>query len=219
MEQNALENTTEEQEYRHAEELYESFFGNGTEEEQLRIRELAAKMNIRDNDALWIIIYVLNYFGRFYRDLPEKLRATSSECFETVQKAAAEISESEARKAQVLFAETLMKSTQEILEQHKKRAWLYEMFLPLAWSCLGVFCLCLVSFVGGAAVSGKGWGTSYVSALLKAPAGWIIPLALIPMGGFALYRGLTEQGRKRYFNLSAALLSVILAFSVLFYIL
>ena len=150
MEQDALTNTTEEQEYRHAEELYESFFGNGTEEEQLRIRELAAKMNIRDNDALWIIIYVLNYFGRFYRDLPEKLRATSSECFETVQKAAAEISESEARKAQVLFAETLMKSTQEILEQHKKRAWLYEMFLPLAWSCLGVFCLCLVLCVSTA---------------------------------------------------------------------
>lgn len=39
--------------------LYESFFGEGTEEEQLRIRELGAKLNIRDNDALWIIVYVM----------------------------------------------------------------------------------------------------------------------------------------------------------------
>ena len=211
--------TLEETEYRNAEALYESFFGEGTEEEQLRIRELAAKLNVRDNDALWIIIYVLNYFGRFYRDLPEKLKTASAECFETVQKAATEISEAEARKAQILFAETLTKSTQEILERHKSRAWVYELFLPLAWSCMGVFCLCLVSFVGGAAVSGKGWGHSALTALLNAPAGWIVPLALIPISGFALFRGLTEQGRARYINLAAAFLSGILAFGILFYIL
>lgn len=209
----------EETEFHNAEALYESFFGEGTEDEQLRIRELAARLNIRDNDALWIIIYVLNYFGRFYRDLPEKLMATSSECFETVQKTAAEISEAEARKAQILFAETLTRCTQEILERHKKRAWVYELFLPLAWSCMGVFCLCLVSFVAGAAVSGKGWGHSPLTALFNAPAGWIVPLALIPMGGFALYRGLIERGRTRYFNLCAAFLSGILAFGILFYIL
>ena len=82
----------EEQEFQRAEEVYESFFGEGTEEEQLRIRELAARLNIRDNDALWIIVYVLNYFGRFYHDLPEKLKDASGECLKTVQEAAAEIS-------------------------------------------------------------------------------------------------------------------------------
>lgn len=227
MEQETLNNfsdeeaqeTVEEKEYRHAEALYESFFGAGTEEEQLRIRELAAKLNVRDNDALWIIIYVLNYFGRFYRDLPEKLKMASAECFETVQKAAAEISEAEARKAQALFAETLTKSTQEILERHKKKSWLNDLFLPLSWVCMGVFCLCLVSFVGGAAVSGKGWGHSPTTALLNAPAGWIIPLALVPAGGVALYRGLTEQGKARYFNFGAALLSGTLLLGVLSYIL
>ena len=225
MEQETLTNspegtqTLEEAEFHNAEDIYESFFGEGTEDEQLRIRELAAKLNVRDNDALWIIIYVLNYFGRFYRDLPEKLKATSAECFETVQRAAVEISEAEARKAQILFAEALTKSTQEILERHKKRAWVYELFLPLAWSCMGVFFLCLISFVAGAAVSGKGWGHSPLAALLNAPAGWIVPLALIPMGGFALYRVLTEQGRTRIFNLIGAFLSGVLAFGVLFYIL
>ena len=211
--------TLEEREFHNAEALYESFFGEGTEEEQLRIRELAAKLNVRDNDALWIIIYVLNYFGRFYRDLPEKLKAASTECFEAVQKTAAEVSESERLKAQIKFSETLTKSTQEILERHKKRAWVYELFMPLAWSCMGVFCLCLISFVAGSAVAGKGWGHSPLTALLNAPAGWIVPLALIPMGGFALYRGLIEQGRTRFFNLLAALLSGILAFGILFHIL
>ena len=211
--------TLEEREFHNAEALYESFFGEGTEEEQLRIREIAAKLNVRDNDALWIIIYVLNYFGRFYRDLPEKLKAASTECFETVKETAAGITESETRKAQVAFSDTLTKSVQEILEQHKKRAWVYELFMPLAWSCMGVFCLCLISFVAGSAVAGKGWGHSPLTALLNAPAGWIIPLALIPMGGFALYRGLIEQGRTRYLNLVASFLSGILAFGILFYIL
>ncbi len=209
----------EETEFHRAEALYASFFGEGTEDEQLRIREIAARLNIRDNDALWIIIYILNYFGRFYRDLPEKLKATSEECFETVQKTAAEVSEAETRKAQVAFSDTLTKSVQEILERHKRRAWVYELFLPLAWSCMGVFCLCLISFVAGSAVAGKGWGHSHLTSLLNAPAGWIIPLALIPMGGFALYRGLIERGRTRYFNLGCAILSGILAFSILFYIL
>ena len=209
----------EETEYRNAEALYESFFGEGTEDEQLRIRELAAKLNIRDNDALWIIIYVFNYFGRFYRDLPEKLKATSDECFETVRKTAVEVTEAETRKAQILFAETLTKSAQEILEQHKNREWGYELFMPLAWSCMGVFFLCLISFVAGSAVTGKGWGHSPLTALFNAPAGWITPLALIPMGGFALYRGLIESGRERICNLVAAFLSGILAFGVLFYIL
>lgn len=211
--------TLEEVEFHNAEALYESFFGEGTEEEQLRIRELAAKLNIRDNDALWLIIYVLNYFGRFYRDLPERLKAASTECFDEVQKTAADVSEAELRKAQIKFSETLTKSTQEIIEQHKKRALGYELFLPLAWSCMGVFCLCLISFVAGSAVAGKGWGHSPLTALLNAPAGWIVPLALIPMGGFALYRGLIEQGRTRYLNLVAAFLSGILAFGILFYIL
>ena len=194
----------EEQEFQRAEEVYESFFGEGTEEEQLRIRELAARLNIRDNDALWIIIYVLNYFGRFYHDLPEKLKDASGECLKTVKEAAAEISEAEVRKAQALFSETLTKSTEKILSQYKRRTWLYDMFLPLAWCCMGVFFLCLVSFVGGAAVAGKGWGQSPLSALLNAPAGWIVPLALIPAAGFALYRGLTEDGKKRYMGLGAA---------------
>ena len=80
------------------EELYESFFGEGTEEERLKIRELAAKLNIRDNDALWIIIYVMNYFGRFYRDLPNKIRESSNACLENIQITAAKICEAEVRK-------------------------------------------------------------------------------------------------------------------------
>ena len=64
METDELEELKE-QERQEAERWYSHFFGDATEGEQLRLRELASKLNIRDNDALWTIIYTLNYFGRF----------------------------------------------------------------------------------------------------------------------------------------------------------
>ena len=62
-------------------------------------------------------------------------------------------------------------------------------------------------------------GHSPINALLNAPAGWIIPLALIPVGGLALFRGLTEQGRTKYLNLLVALIVAVLVLCVLSHIL
>ena len=206
-----------------AEANYRAFFGEGSEEEQLRIREIASKLNIRDNDAIWIIVFIFNYFGRFYQHLPQKIKSVVNDalndCIESLKKSSEIISQNEAQKSKEIFSDTLTKISQEILNQHKKKMRLYDFFLPLAWSCLGIFCLCLISFIGGAAVAGKGWGHSPFGALLNAPAGWIIPLALIPVGGVALFRGLTEQGKTKYLNFTAALVVATLVLCVLPHIL
>ena len=206
-----------------AEANYNAFFGEGSEEEQLRIREIASKLNIRSNDAIWIIVFIFNYFGRFYQHLPQKIKSavhdSLNDCVEALKNSAEVISQNEAQKSKDILSESLARISQEILSQHQKKMRLYDFFLPLAWSCLGIFCLCLVSFIGGAAVAGKGWGHSPLEALLNAPAGWIIPLALIPVGGLALFRGLTEQGRTKYLNLLAALIVAVLVLCVLAHIL
>lgn len=196
METDELEELKE-QEHQEAERWYSHFFGDATEGEQLRLRELASKLNIQDNDALWIIIYTLNYFGRFYQDLPEKIRETSADCLENVRKAAEEVGVSEAQKAQVLFTETLKRSTEEIMEQHKHRSFLLELFVPLSLMCFGVFVLCLIAFAAGVAIASKGWGTSPIAALLNAPAGGVLALEMIPVAGLMLYRGLTIYGAKK----------------------
>ena len=136
-----------------------------------------------------------------------------------MQKAAADSVEFETKKALSNLSETLQKISQDIFNQHRKKTWLYDFFIPLTFACIGVFCLCLISFVGVAAVAGKGWGHSPVSALLNAPAGWIIPLSLIPVGGFALFRGLTEQGKSKYMYFVVAVIIAILALCVLSHIL
>ena len=206
-----------------AEANYNAFFGEGSEEEQLRIREIASKLNIRSNDAIWIIVFIFNYFGRFYQHLPQKIKSavhdSLNDCVEALKNSAEVISQNEAQKSQDILSESLARISQEIITQHQKKMRLYDFFLPLAWSCLGIFCLCLVSFIGGAAVAGKGWGHSPLEALLNAPAGWIIPLALIPVGGVSLYQGLTEQGKTKYLNLTVAFLSAALVLCVLPHIL
>ena len=110
------------------------------------------------------------------------------------------------------ITEALMKISQDFFNQQRKE-------IPLFCMCLGIFFLCLISFIGGAAVAGKGWGHSPVEGLLNAPAGWIIPLALVPVGGFALFRGLTGQGKDRLINLVAALIIALLVLCVLIQIL
>ncbi len=206
-----------------AEATFAAFFGDCSEEEQLLLRELGSKFNIRANDALWAIAGVFVFFGRFCNKLPMKIQEAvhegQSEAVETIKQVAASIAELEAHKAQSVLSASLMNISQEILNQNRKKMWLYDFFIPLVCSCLGVFCLCLISFVGGAAVAGKGWEHSPIEALLNAPAGWIIPLALIPVGGFALFRGLTEQGQSRVVNLCLAGITAALVLGVLPHIL
>ena len=206
-----------------AEAVFSAFFGDCSEEEQLILREFGSKFNIRANDALWTIAGVFIFFGRFCNKLPMKVKSAvdegQHEAIETIKQVATSVAQLETTKAQSVLSESLIKISQDILNQNRKKMWLYDFSIPLVCACLAVFCLCLISFVGGAAVAGKGWGYSPLDALLNAPAGWIIPLALIPVGGFALFRGLTEQGRSRVVNLCVAGLSVAMVLYVLPHIL
>ena len=217
------QNSFEEFEGNQAEAVFSAFFGDCSEEEQLILRELGAKFNIRANDALWAIAGVFVFFGRFCNKFPQKIKDAvlegQNDAIENIKQISASIAQLETTKAQSILSESLMKISQDILDQNRRKMWLYDFFIPLACACLAVFCLCLISFVGGAAVAGKGWGHSPLEALLNAPAGWIIPLALIPVGGFALFRGLTEQGRWRFMNLCVAGISAALVLGVLPHIL
>ena len=209
----------EEFENKQAEDIFSAYFSDCSEEEQLLLRELGSKFNIRANDSLWSFAGVLLFFGRSFNKLPQKVKDAVLDCqneiIELIRNVAASTAELEAKNAQSSLSETL----QQIISQQKKVSWLHDLFLPLACSCLGVFCLCLISFVAGAAIAGKGWGHSTLEALLNAPAGWIIPLALIPVAGITLYQGLTEQGKNRYLNLTVSLVIAVGVLCVLTHIL
>ena len=218
-EQTSFENFEKEK----SESILAAFFDDCNEEEQKIINEFSQIQGIRANDAVWVFVKVFFGINRANNTLPQRisdaLDAKKNEILEAVKQFAASSVENEAQKAMSNLSDSLMKISQDFLNQQRKRAWIYDFFVPVACACMGIFFLCLISFVGGAAVAGKGWGHSPVEALLNAPAGWIIPLALIPVCGVALFRGLTEQGKGRLINLMAASIMAILFLCVLIHIL
>ena len=206
-----------------SENLLASFLGDCNEEERKVIDEFSQTLGIRTNDAIWAFVKIFFSFNRANNNLPKRitdaLDTKKDEIIDCIKQLAASAVELETKKAMDNLSDTLQQVSQNILKQHRKNMWLYDFFLPLACACLGIFFLCLISFIGGAAIAGKGWGQSPVEALLNAPAGWIIPLALIPIGGVALFLGLTEQGRTKYLNLLAALIVAVGVLCVLAHIL
>ena len=172
-----------------SEDLLSAFFNDCNEEEQKIINEFSQIHGIRANDAVWVLVKLFFRIKRANNTFQESI------------------------------TEALMKTSQDFFKQQRKRVWSYDFFIPVACACFGIFFLCLVSFIGGAAVVGKGWGHSPVEALLNAPAGWIIPLALIPVCGLALFRGLTEQGKDKFINLITALIIAVLVSCVISHIL
>ena len=216
-------NSFDDFEKKKSESLLSAFFNDCNEEEQKIIDEFSQIQGIRANDAIWVFVKVFFKNNRANNTLPQRisdaLDVKTNEILEAVRQFAVSAVENEAQKALSNLSDSLMKISQDFLNQQRKRAWIYDFFVPVACACLGIFFLCLISFVGGAAVAGKGWGRSPVEALLNAPAGWIIPLALIPVCGLALFRGLTGQGKGRLINLITALIIAVGVLCVLFHIL
>ncbi len=187
--QDLTSNSFNDFEKKKSENLLFALFNDCNEEEQKIIDEFSQLNGIRANDAIWVFVKVFFKINRVNNALPERM------------------------------TEALMKISQDFFNQQKKEKLILDFFIPLFCICLGIFFLCLISFIGGAAVAGKGWGHSPVEALLNAPAGWIIPLALIPVCGLALFRGLTGEGKDRLINLITALIIALLVLCVLIQIL
>ena len=206
-----------------SESILAAFFNDCNEEEQKIINEFSQIQGIRANDAVWVFVKIFFGINRANNTLPQRisdaLDAKTNEILEAVKQFAASSVENEAQKAMSNLSDSLMKLSQDFLNQQRKKVWIYDFFVPVVCACLGIFFLCLISFIGGAAVAGKGWGHSPVEALLNALAGWIIPLALIPVCGLALFRGLTEQGKSRLVNLIISLIIAVLVLCVVFHIL
>ncbi|MGF6936418.1 hypothetical protein OKW41_005580 [Paraburkholderia sp. UCT70] len=40
----------------------------------LRMRRVSSALNLRDNDALWSVLVMLEHYGRLYEAMPERIR-------------------------------------------------------------------------------------------------------------------------------------------------
>lgn len=56
----------------------------------LRMRRVSGALSLRDNDALWSMIVVLEYYARLYEAMPDRIRRAGDGSFEAVRREAEE---------------------------------------------------------------------------------------------------------------------------------
>ncbi|HDR9485919.1 TPA: hypothetical protein QDC20_003381 [Burkholderia aenigmatica] len=67
--------------------LFQEVFGEVPDEASLaRMRRVAGALNLQDNDALWSIIAVLEYYARLYEAMPERIRWASEGSLEATRR-------------------------------------------------------------------------------------------------------------------------------------
>lgn len=54
----------------------------------LRMRRISDALNLRDNDALWSMIAVLEYYARLYEAMPDRIRKAGDGSFDAVRREA-----------------------------------------------------------------------------------------------------------------------------------
>ncbi|WP_332258134.1 hypothetical protein [Burkholderia sp. WSM2232] len=55
---------------------------------RLRMRRMSGALNLRDNDALWSMIAVLQYYARLYEAMPDRIRRAGDGSFDGVRREA-----------------------------------------------------------------------------------------------------------------------------------
>jgi len=54
----------------------------------LRMRRVSGALSLRDNDALWLMIAVLEYYARLYEAMPDRIRRAGDGSFDSVRREA-----------------------------------------------------------------------------------------------------------------------------------
>lgn len=132
-------------------ELYKALHGESLPVEvENRLLKLGKALNVQENDALWIIILILDFYQQLYQSFPEQIRKETLEAVEVVRKANQEtihaagqnIRKAEAE-ARTHLAEAMRESVQTLVRQaiDKTRSDTYDTTLKIEarkWITIGL---------------------------------------------------------------------------------
>lgn len=145
------------------EDLYKTLHGETLPVEvENRLLKLGKALNVQENDALWVIILILDFYQQLYQAFPEQIRKETLEAvgvvrkanLETVQAAGQNIRKAEAD-ARTHLAEAMRESVQTLVGQaiEKTRSDTYHTTLKIEarkWITIGLWIgVCGMLLAGG----------------------------------------------------------------------
>lgn len=172
-----------------------------SEKERHNLYRVKNALGIHDNDALWLVLMSLESYDTLFSKLPDQIHQQVIVTVEEIKRAARLAAEAESQKALA----TLARAVSETSEKISKRALDNQRLIALSFYSASIVLfgsLCLV--VGFILGSGRMpyWADypqdaslplKIISAVVQAPAGWLIPLAGACVCCVLLYRPLVER--------------------------
>lgn len=155
-----------------------------SDKEVERLYRVKNALNIRDNDAMWMILMALESYDTLYSKYPALIADQVDVVVEKQRELIAEIVDAESKKALSTLSSAVAQTSQlvamKVADTARWQAW--------GWVCFGLIgfgALCLTAgFVLGSG-NMPFWALTHqssnpfeivISILMKAPVGWLIPL-------------------------------------------
>ncbi|WVK06413.1 hypothetical protein AB8807_22270 (plasmid) [Xanthomonas campestris pv. olitorii] len=152
-----------------------------TEREVQSLYRVKNALNIRDNDALWLVLMALESYDALYRKYPAMISDHVSKVLDEQRVTMAAIADAETKKALGTLADSVSKTSERVAVRLVDASrWLSWGWAWFAFAALGTLCV-FVGFVLGsgrlpywtAPTAGDGPLTMILGALARTPAGWL----------------------------------------------
>nr|WP_172689307.1 hypothetical protein [Pseudomonas fluorescens]ARJ57909.1 putative mobilization protein MobE [Pseudomonas fluorescens] len=155
-----------------------------SDKEVERLYRVKNALNIRDNDAMWMILMALESYDTLYSKYPALIAGQVDVVIEKQRELIAEIVDAESKKALSTLSSAVAHTSQivatKVADTARWQAW--------GWVCVGLIAFGALCLTAGF-VLGSGnmpfWALTnrsnnpfeiIVAILMKAPVGWLIPL-------------------------------------------
>lgn len=155
-----------------------------SDKEVERLYRVKNALNIRDNDAMWMILMALESYDTLYSKYPALIAGQVDVVIEKQRELIAEIVDAESKKALSTLSSAVAQTSQlvatKVADTARWQAW--------GWVCVGLIAFGALCLTAGF-ILGSGnmpfWASTHqssnpleivISILMKAPVGWLVPL-------------------------------------------
>jgi hypothetical protein len=168
-----------------------------SEAERGRLYRIRDALGLRDNDAFWYIVMVLEHYDALYRDYPSLIREEARRTIEEARRAFAAAAEVEAAKAQTALAQQVAETSVAIARKLAERPVGAHRVTAMFAAAVAFGALCMTAGfkVGGGAgplwwsTNARGGGASVAALVLGAPAGWMVFAFVLPVAFYGVRTG------------------------------
>jgi hypothetical protein len=169
-----------------------------TDKERQWLLKVQGALGLRENDAFWFVVMMLEHYDGLYRDYPRKIAEETSRTIDGTKKVLAVAARMEAARA---LAEELAKTSAEIAQKLAERPHqIHRITAALAFLVLfGSICM---SAGFKLATTGRPFWVSaegpprVASVVLGAPAGWMSFALLLPTAAYVFRRSWADANKE-----------------------